>query len=262
VRTLLDWDGGCPPVGSCRGIDEATSCGELPGLFATTPVPPYFPNGLSEYTCHTFPDDDRSVDSFIVALIALAIALPVTLFIAGCFSVANDSECPESWLQWAGLARLLLGGDANRRWHYTRGKPPRRFVRWYCRSVEAPLSETAANLLRSARAWATGTRPPWIVEAEEEAERVAHGAAAAPEDDVLSTREEDRALEAASADDAPGTHPMGHAPDDDECGDGDEHEAAELTRYKHRLTALGVVFVYLVWCVQRSHVPPAAPCCR
>jgi hypothetical protein len=129
VRMLLNWDGGCPPVGPCRG--QEAMCGDLPGLFATTPVPPYFPDGLSEYTCHAFPDDDRTVDSLIVALIALAIALPVTQFIAACFTIANDSEAPESWLQWGGLARLFLGGGANRHWHYTRDMQPRRFVRWY-----------------------------------------------------------------------------------------------------------------------------------
>jgi hypothetical protein len=224
VRMLLNWDGGCPPAGPCRGVDEAGNCGELPQLFATTPVPPYFPNGLSEYTCHAFPDDDRAVDSFIVALIALAIALPVTQFIAGCFSVANDSECPESWLQWAGLARLLLGDGANRRWHYTGpAGPPSRVVRWYCRSVEAPPSETVANLWRSFRAWATGTRPPWIEEAEEaeEAERAAHTQCAT----------------AAAAE-----------------SDDDDNEAAELTRQKHRLTVLGIVSVYLVWCAKGLRV--------
>jgi hypothetical protein len=268
---LLDWDGGCPPVGACRGVDEAGNCGDLPGLFATTPVLPYFPNGLSEYTCHAFPDDDRTVDSIIVALIALAIALPVTVFIATCFSVANDSECPESWLQWAGLARLLLGGGANRNWHYTKGKPPSRFVRWYCRCVEAPLSETAANLWRSFKAFVTGTRPPWI----KEAERAAHARhAAAAEDDgmgadaphagVMRTRRssahgasdasagnadrnEHLAPDAPDAFDALSTHPMG------KHGAGGDDEAAALARFKHRLTALGIVAVYVIWCAHMAH---------
>jgi hypothetical protein len=32
------------------------------------------------------------VDSFIVGLISIAIALPVTLFLQSCFEIANDNE--------------------------------------------------------------------------------------------------------------------------------------------------------------------------
>jgi hypothetical protein len=89
VRLLLDSgpDGGsCPPVGDCRGFNG--TCGELPGQFADVAVMPDYPNGLKDYTCTAFPDDDRSVDSFIVGLISLAIAIPVTVFIQTCFSSA------------------------------------------------------------------------------------------------------------------------------------------------------------------------------
>ena len=84
---------GCDAAGACRGVEA--NCGDLPSAFASTPVEPYFPDGLADYTCHAFPDDERPVDSFIVALIALAIALPVTLFLQSAFEMANDSECPE-----------------------------------------------------------------------------------------------------------------------------------------------------------------------
>ena len=127
---------GCEPVGPCRGV--TATCGQLPAAFATTPLPPEFPNGLQDYVCHQFPDDDNPRDSLIVALIALAVALPVSLFISGAFEIANDSEEPESWLFYAGIVKLLCGPRAHRRWHYTRGAQPRRFVRWYCRSVDAP----------------------------------------------------------------------------------------------------------------------------
>lgn len=82
VRLLLDSgpDGGyCSTVGNCRGFNG--TCGELAGQFATVAVLPDYPNGLQDYTCHEFPDDDNSVDSFIVALIALAIG--------ACWSIAN-----------------------------------------------------------------------------------------------------------------------------------------------------------------------------
>ena len=74
VRLLLDSgpDGGeCPPVGDCRGFNG--TCGELPAQFATVAVMPDYPNGLADWTCTAFPNDDNSVDSFIVGLISLAI---------------------------------------------------------------------------------------------------------------------------------------------------------------------------------------------
>ena len=78
MRTLLDSgpDGGsCPPVGDCRGFNG--TCGELPNQFATVPVLPDYPNGLQDYTCTAFPNDDNSVDSFIVGLISVAIGASV-----------------------------------------------------------------------------------------------------------------------------------------------------------------------------------------
>jgi hypothetical protein len=96
VRMLLDMENGdCPPVGECRGVAAEGNCGDLAITFADTPVLPYFPDGLAEYTCHAFPDDERPVDSLIVALIAFALALPVTLFCKTMFEVANDNEAPE-----------------------------------------------------------------------------------------------------------------------------------------------------------------------
>ncbi len=169
VRDLL----GCPGDGACRGIEG--NCADLPAVFAAVPVLPHYPDGLGDdYACAAFPNDDRALDSFIVALISLAIALPVTQFIAGCFSVANDNEAPESWLSFAGLMRLLLGGSsAVRRWQYTKDKQPSHFVRWYARSGGAPLWETGAYMLRRLHAWATCTRPYWLRDADHAAARVA-----------------------------------------------------------------------------------------
>ena len=87
VRSVLNMEAGdCPPVGTCRGFDG--TCGELPTQFAETPVLPDYPNGLQDYTCTAFPDDANSVDTFIVGLIALAVAIPVTVFISTCFESA------------------------------------------------------------------------------------------------------------------------------------------------------------------------------
>ena len=185
MRLILDSgpDGGaCPPVGPCRGFEG--NCGDIANQFATLPVLPDYPNGLQDWQCTAFPDDEnKPVDSFIVGLISIAIGLPVTLFIATCFGIANDSEAPESWLEWYGYQKLIWGPRAHRRWRYTgpAGQPPR-FVKWYVRSVGAPPSETAANLVRSLWAFITCSEPAWVEEAreaEEEAlDAVAQGEAA------------------------------------------------------------------------------------
>ena len=176
LRLILDSgpDGGaCPPVGPCRGFEG--NCGDLADQYATLPVLPDFPNGLADWTCTAFPDDEnKPVDSFIVGLISIAIGLPVTFFIATCFSIANDSEAPESWLEWFGYQKLIWGPRAHRRWHYTGPTgPPARFVKWYVRSVGAPYSETAANLVRSLWAYVTCSEPAWVEEAREAEEEAA-----------------------------------------------------------------------------------------
>ena len=180
MRLILDSgpDGGaCPPVGTCRGFEG--NCGDIANQFATLPVLPDYPNGLQEWTCTAFPDDEnKPVDSFIVGLISIAIGLPVSLFIATCFAIANDSEAPESWLEWYGYRKLIWGPRAHRRWHYTGPSgPPRRFVQWYVRSVGAPPSETFANLVRILWAFLTRTEPAWVEEARE-AEKEAYAAVA------------------------------------------------------------------------------------
>jgi hypothetical protein len=223
VQALL----GCAPVGPCRGVEG--NCGDLVTVFATTPIPPYFPNGLADYTCIQFPDDANPRDSLIVALIALAIALPVTQFIASCFEIANDSEAPESWLFYGGVVRLACGAGAHRRWRY--GGPagqPRRFVRWYVRSVDAPTPETVGNLWESFKAWLSGAKPPWIREAEE-----AEEAAAAAGDDTADGGGDSKKPRKSSSG----------------VGGGGGDEARDLRRAKRRLTAVGIGGVLLIWAI-------------
>jgi hypothetical protein len=115
VRMLLDMENGdCPPVGDCRGVAAEGNCGDLAITFADTPVLPYFPDGLAEYTCHAFPDDERPVDSLVVALIAFALALPVTLFCKTMFEVANDNEAPEVRALSSRVRCARAGPDAER----------------------------------------------------------------------------------------------------------------------------------------------------
>jgi hypothetical protein len=163
---------------------------------------------------------------------------------------AKRAHPPQSWLAWAGLIRLPCGFNAHRMWHYTRDQQPSRFVRWYCRSVDAPKvraqagaqrmrasdpdasypqPETAINLWHSFAAWATGSKPPWTLEAEEAAEEAAAEEAAA-------------ANAAAPADDK-AAHEL-----DTHSVSSSLASAVQLRNAKRRLTAFGVLGVYLVWC--------------
>jgi hypothetical protein len=67
VRALL----ACPEGAPCRGLEA--NCADLPLAFAATPVPGY-PDGLADWVCRAFPDDDAPRDSLIVGLISIASA--------------------------------------------------------------------------------------------------------------------------------------------------------------------------------------------
>jgi hypothetical protein len=250
---LLD----CPPVGPCREVEG--NCGDLASVFADTPVPPYFPDGLSTYECHTFPDDDRPLDSFVVGLISIAVALPVTLFLTSCFesacasssaccvhlfvrtcadallshAVANDSEAPESWLFYGGVVKLLCGLKSHRLWHYTglEGQPPR-FVRWYCRSVDAPKPETIINLWHSLRCYLTGATPPWLEEWQE-----------------WQAEQEEEGVSAEDAHKSSASNCEGDRVHSDVASVATDESTAALRRSKRMLTAFGLSGIYVTWAV-------------
>ena len=70
--------------------------------------------------CHAFPDDAYVTDQFFVALIGVAVALPVDMFLEHAFEVANEVDgAPESWLIWRGVWKMLLGKKAHSEWHFT-----------------------------------------------------------------------------------------------------------------------------------------------
>jgi hypothetical protein len=76
VLAILDSgpDGGnCPSAADCRGFTG--NCADIVDQFADLPVLPDFPDGMADYTCTAFPDEDKPIDSFIVGLSAwLALA--------------------------------------------------------------------------------------------------------------------------------------------------------------------------------------------
>ena len=240
----------------------AGNCANLPAIFATTPLLPDYPNGLQDYTCAQFPDDDVPSDTIIVALISIAIAIPVTLFLGSCFEIANDSEAPESWLSYGGLARIVLGRTAHRRWHYTRGAQPTRFVRWYIRSADAPKLETLANLCRTLFAWLTCRPPSWVLEAQQEEEEEAAARAGrargrvAPDfiGEADATGGEvahaphaahDAAPRAEAHHDGGSAAPSGAASQSSSSA----RSAQRLTAYKRACTIAGLLGVYFTWAV-------------
>jgi hypothetical protein len=273
IRAVLDSgpDGGnCSPVefnAACRGFTG--ECGALEDQFAYVAVLPDYPNGMIDYDCEAFPDDNNPLDTFIVGLISIAIALPVGLFMESAFvrarvvhiaaqpcspalsillpqEIANDSEQPESILLWAGWRKAVCGAKAHRMWHYTRDKQPSRYVRWWVRSQDAPIPETIINLFHSARAFFTKTPPPWTVEARE-AEEEAEGEQV---DEVLDEAVGE-ALEAAS-----GSQCSERARSESGGSTSESiEEARELRLYKRLVMSAGLLGVYTCWAVFSWCVP-------
>ena len=247
VQALLD----CPPVGPCRGVEA--NCGDLAAAFADTPVLPDYPDGLGDYACAAFPNDDNPRDSLIAGLLAFAISLPVTLFLQTCFELANDNEAPESWLVWTGLwQRVVFGPQAHRRWHYTgpAGQPVR-YVKWFVRSVDAPKFETLLNLWFSFKAWVTCSLTPWAEEAAE-----AEAEAAAEEDTANHVDPTDGLVTMTVLSES--SHGHGEASEyavevppsvvsSRSAPSTSFRSAKELRLSKRKLTALGIGGVYLIW---------------
>jgi hypothetical protein len=172
--------------------------------------------------------------------VAHVVGLPVTLFLATAFAIANDSEAPESWLEWVGWRKIVFGTRGNRKWHYTRGAPPNRHVKWFVRSVGAPPTETMMNLIVAVKCAITGEELPWHVEAREaeEAEEEERAEAAAQMDDDG----EEEAAKPAEVDVS------------EKSGSGGStassvRSARELQSYKRKVMALGLGGVYFCWAI-------------
>ena len=193
--------------------------------------------------------------------------------------IANDSEAPESWLEWYGWRKLVFGINAHRRWHYTGPLgQPNRHVKWFIRSVGAPAPETAINLCHSLVAWVTRTDPPWVeewreaveAEADDKAEAEAEFELDAPACDSHSTMsgqvnggarlpaDAPRVLKLlhVAEQDALDTHAVGngkvHGADKDGISDGASttssvRSARALAQYKRVIALTGFFGVYVTW---------------
>ena len=187
--------------------------------------------------------------------------------------IANDSEAPESWLEWFGWRKLVFGPNAHRRWHYTGPLgPPNRHVKWFVRSVGAPPPETAINLWHSLVAWVTRIDPPWVeewreaVEAEEEEETEA-----ASNEQHVSMSATVSQVKKGDVPSAPRVlrllhidqqvqlevHALGdgnekvHAADDDDRASTSSsvRSARALARYKRIIALTGFVGVFVTWAI-------------
>ena len=175
----------CDPVGPCR--EFTGDCTDIPDQFTTMLfVDPLaecqpMPSPVNDYVCTAFPDDENPIDSFLVGLISLAVALPVTMFLESSFSLSNTVMSPDLWLDWPGVWWLfLIGKEANKNWWYTEGGVlPSRIARWYARfySQGEPTIVTIRNIFIRIKCWLLRKPCPWEEEPEEDeaaAEEVDH----------------------------------------------------------------------------------------
>ena len=146
----LDDTSGCPPVGPCLGFLGA--CADLQEQFIGLqgcyvygdPGDEAEHTTLDEYVCHQFPDDAYVTDQFFVALISVAVALPVDWVLARAFELANEVQgMPEAWLdappeKW----QLVLGKDPHNNWRLADAAVPiKDLTLWFLRySTESTLS--------------------------------------------------------------------------------------------------------------------------
>ena len=190
VVAILDSgpDGGnCPEAGNCRGFNG--TCADVVQQFVDVPILPEFPAGLADYTCDAFPMDSKPVDrrvymlrmhmsaayaaglrpsrcSFVVGLISLAVGLPVVLFLQTAFAIANDSEAPESWLEWPFTWRKLVfgfnGATLVSLWNYFAVCSCLR-MRYPSRFMQRTASGTTAARKDCRIATSAGSCAPWAL---------------------------------------------------------------------------------------------------
>lgn len=161
----------------------------------------------------------------------------------------------------------MFGFGAHRRWHYTRGEPPVRHIKWFLRSASAPKPETIMNLFRSLKAFLTRTEPPWVIEAREyeDEQRAAAAAQNDGDGDETPARDGDAAravliLCAADAEHCDRTVGDAHGAQQDEAARSEHSSGSrstsssmrsvrELVRYKRSLMVFGLAVTLVTWAI-------------
>ena len=193
IRTILN----CDPVGECMGYNG--NCGDLQDQFSTVQgpyiygTPPEEHMYLDEYVCTAFPDDAYITDQMLVGLISVAVALPVDLFLARAFELANEGNAPESWLEApAGKWKWVVGKNGHNDWRLADPKVPiSDLVLWLVRYGEEPIYAIVFRLIawlrRKLRAKLYGPEPE-AEEAEEEGGDDASAASREARADAITKR--------------------------------------------------------------------------
>jgi len=133
--------------------------------------------------CTAFPDDAYITDQMLVGLISVAVALPVDLFLARAFEIANEGDAPESWLEApAGKWKWVVGKNGHNDWRLNDPKVPiSDLVLWLIRYGEEPIYAIVFRLIawlrRKLRAKLWGPEP----EDEEEEDKDGAGTSASAE---------------------------------------------------------------------------------
>ena len=176
-------------------------CGDMVTQFIDVQGPYLYSDGpgeeptehmyLDEYVCHAFPDDAYVTDQMLVGLISVAVALPVDLFLARAFEIANEGDAPESWVDApAGKWKLLVGKNGHNDWRLADPKHPvSDLVLWLIRYSAEPLYATFFRLLawvrRKLHAKLYGPEPE---EEEEDEDGAASSASAEARADAMWKR--------------------------------------------------------------------------
>jgi hypothetical protein len=213
-----------PGVADCLGYDG--NCADFQEQFASVqgcyPYDGTNHETIADWECHAFPDDSYASDEFFVGLIAVAVAIPVDVFLTGAFETSNEVDgAAEGWMEWRWMARLLFGKAAHANWHFTTtprgdGQRPSDFVKFI---ATEGLEWVGVLLYAVNRAFSAVTR-------------CCAGAGAA-----------------------------GAESDGDESGSKDEDAAAAgraATLKKRLYAAAGLIGVYIVWAIFSWCVPRAA----
>ena len=141
IRTILN----CDLVGECMGFNG--DCGDIqsqfsgvqgPYVYGTPPEEHMF---IDDYICTAFPDDAYVTDQMLVGLISVAVALPVDLFLARAFEIANEGDAPQSWLEApASKWKWVVGKNGHNHWRLNDPKVPiSDLVLWLIRYGEEPI---------------------------------------------------------------------------------------------------------------------------
>jgi hypothetical protein len=200
--------------------------------------------------CHAFPDDAYDTDQIFVALISVAVALPVRTLLLRAFELANerDDDVPEAWLTApaAPWLPLLFGTDAHRSWHFTGSSPVHSVVRWMALNPGEPPVEPLRDAAVDAalRRCAAPRAPPQDVAA---APSPAHSGSSA-------AKRNNKALYTSSA----GSGASGSSGSDDMSPE----EVATLARRRRLLSKAGLVGVLVTWVICSWFIFVRAPTTR